>query len=125
MFNVNFLGNLDMVKLLAGNYSVPVNVKSHGGYTPLHLACQFGHQVKQFSGFSSLEWLDWINLIGFALLFFFIDWGYLIEFTLLDLLAFGLFMIKTITSSRSEVCIMSDCETSKKTPTSIFGIISF
>lgn len=37
-------GNLDMVKLLAGNYSVPVNVKSHGGYTPLHMACQFGHQ---------------------------------------------------------------------------------
>jgi len=33
-----------MVKLLAGNYSAPVNVKSHGGYTPLHLACQFGHQ---------------------------------------------------------------------------------
>lgn len=21
-----------------------VNIKSHGGYTPLHLACQFGHQ---------------------------------------------------------------------------------
>ena len=35
-----------MVKLLAGNYLVPVNVKSHGGYTPLHLACQFGHQVQ-------------------------------------------------------------------------------
>ena len=34
-----------MVKLLAGNYNAPVNVKSHGGYTPLHLACQFGHQV--------------------------------------------------------------------------------
>ena len=33
-----------MVKLLAGNYKVNVNVKSHGGYTPLHLACQFGHQ---------------------------------------------------------------------------------
>lgn len=33
-----------MVKLLAGQYGAPVNVKSHGGYTPLHLACQFGHQ---------------------------------------------------------------------------------
>ena len=33
-----------MVKLLAGSYSVHVNQKSHGGYTPLHLACQFGHQ---------------------------------------------------------------------------------
>ena len=37
-------GNLDMIKLLAGSYSVQVNLKSHGGYTPLHLACQFGHQ---------------------------------------------------------------------------------
>jgi len=36
--------NLDLVKLLAGNYSVNVNVRSYGGYTPLHLACQFGHQ---------------------------------------------------------------------------------
>ena len=35
-----------MVKELAGNYRVDVNLKSHGGYTPLHLACQFGHQVK-------------------------------------------------------------------------------
>ncbi len=34
-----------MVKLLAGSYHVDVNVKSHGGYTPLHLACQYGHQV--------------------------------------------------------------------------------
>ena len=33
-----------MIKLLAGSYSVHVNQKSHGGYTPLHLACQFGHQ---------------------------------------------------------------------------------
>ena len=33
-----------MIKLLAGSYSVQVNQKSHGGYTPLHLACQFGHQ---------------------------------------------------------------------------------
>lgn len=33
-----------MVKMLAGTYNVDVNVKSHGGYTPLHLACQFGHQ---------------------------------------------------------------------------------
>ena len=33
-----------MIKLLAGSYSVQVNLKSHGGYTPLHLACQFGHQ---------------------------------------------------------------------------------
>ena len=33
-----------MVKLLAGSYSVHVNQKSHGGYAPLHLACQFGHQ---------------------------------------------------------------------------------
>jgi ankyrin repeat protein len=33
-----------MVKLLAGNFRVDVNVKSHGGYTPLHLACQYGHQ---------------------------------------------------------------------------------
>ncbi len=40
-----FTGNLDMVKLLAGSYHVDVNVKSHGGYTPLHLACQYGHQV--------------------------------------------------------------------------------
>ena len=37
-------GNMDLVKLLAGNYGVPVNVKSHGGYTPLHMACQHGHQ---------------------------------------------------------------------------------
>jgi len=37
-------GNLDMIKLLAGSYSVQVNQKSHGGYTSLHLACQFGHQ---------------------------------------------------------------------------------
>ncbi len=34
-----------MVKMLAGSYHVDVNIKSHGGYTPLHLACQFGHQV--------------------------------------------------------------------------------
>ena len=33
-----------MVKLLAGGYSVHVNQKSHGGYTALHLACQFGNQ---------------------------------------------------------------------------------
>ena len=33
-----------MVKLLAGSYAVQVNQKSHGGYTSLHLACQFGHQ---------------------------------------------------------------------------------
>lgn len=33
-----------MVKLLAGNYHVDVNLKTHGGYTPLHLACQFGRQ---------------------------------------------------------------------------------
>ena len=33
-----------MVKMLAGSYSVHVNQKSHGGYSPLHLACQFGHQ---------------------------------------------------------------------------------
>ena len=38
-----------MVKLLAGNYRCDVNVKSHGGYTPLHLACQFGHQVQFYS----------------------------------------------------------------------------
>ena len=38
------LGDLNMVKLLAGNYHVDVNIKSHGGYTPLHLACQFGRQ---------------------------------------------------------------------------------
>ena len=37
-------GSMDLVKLLAGNYGVPVNVKSHGGYTPLHMACQHGHQ---------------------------------------------------------------------------------
>ena len=37
-------GNMDLVKLLAGNYGVPVNIKSHGGYTPLHMACQHGHQ---------------------------------------------------------------------------------
>ena len=37
-------GNLDLVKLLAGQYQVDVNVKSHGGYTPLHLSCQFSHQ---------------------------------------------------------------------------------
>ena len=40
-------GNLDMVKLLAGSYHVDVNLKTHGGYTPLHLACQFGHQVSR------------------------------------------------------------------------------
>ena len=39
-------GNSDMVKLLAGNCGADVNARSHGGYTPLHLACQFGHQVK-------------------------------------------------------------------------------
>ena len=30
-------GNLDLVKLLVGNYEVDVNAKTHGGYTPLHL----------------------------------------------------------------------------------------
>ena len=41
-------GHEDMVKLLAGQYNAPVNVKSQGGYTPLHLACQYGHQVGPF-----------------------------------------------------------------------------
>lgn len=35
---------MNLVKLLAGNYNIDVNSKSHGGYTPLHLACQFGRQ---------------------------------------------------------------------------------
>ena len=34
-------GNLDLVKLLAGNYQVNVNVRSFGGYTPLHLGKRF------------------------------------------------------------------------------------
>jgi len=33
-----------MVKLLAGTYQASVNVKSHGGYTPLHIAAQHNHQ---------------------------------------------------------------------------------
>ena len=37
-------GNLDMVKLLAGTYQASVDVKSHGGYTPLHIAAQYNHQ---------------------------------------------------------------------------------
>jgi ankyrin repeat protein len=36
-------GNLDLVKLLAGNYQVNVNVRSFGGYTPLHLGKIFPH----------------------------------------------------------------------------------
>ena len=34
-------GNLDLVKLLAGNYQVNVNVRSYGGYTPLHLGKKY------------------------------------------------------------------------------------
>ena len=37
-------GNLDMVKLLAGTYQANVNAKSHGGYTPLHIAAMHNHQ---------------------------------------------------------------------------------
>ena len=36
--------NLDMVKLLAGTYQAHVDARSHGGYTPLHIAAQSGHQ---------------------------------------------------------------------------------
>ena len=31
-------GNTDIVKLLAGTYELDINVKTRGGYTPLHLA---------------------------------------------------------------------------------------
>lgn len=34
-------GNLDVIKLIAGTYKVPVNNKSNAGYTPLHMACMF------------------------------------------------------------------------------------
>ena len=61
-------GNLDMVKLLAGTYQVRIQpytfvkhftlvnldvcqastaVRSHGGYTPLHIAAQSNHQVAE------------------------------------------------------------------------------
>jgi len=33
-----------MVKLLAGTYQANVNAKSHGGYTPLHIAAMHNHQ---------------------------------------------------------------------------------
>ena len=39
-------GNLDLVKLLAGNYQVNVNVRSFGGYTPLHLGKKFYQNSK-------------------------------------------------------------------------------
>ncbi|XP_027841396.1 ankyrin repeat domain-containing protein SOWAHD-like [Aphis gossypii] len=35
---------MDLVKMLAGTYSVNVNAKTNGGYTPCHLALQFGHE---------------------------------------------------------------------------------
>lgn len=31
-------GNVHIIKLIAGNYGVNPNIKSHGGFTPLHLA---------------------------------------------------------------------------------------
>ena len=50
-------GNLDLVKLLAGQYQVDVNVKSHGGYTPLHLSCQFSHQEVRIIAYNFLSCL--------------------------------------------------------------------
>ena len=37
-------GNLDMVKLLAGTYQASINLKTRGGYTPLHIAAIHHHQ---------------------------------------------------------------------------------
>ncbi|KAL4097458.1 hypothetical protein QTP88_022240 [Uroleucon formosanum] len=35
---------MDLVKMLAGTYTANVNAKTNGGYTPCHLALQFGHE---------------------------------------------------------------------------------
>ena len=37
-------GKPEIVKLIAGTYGVNPNMKSHGGYTPLHLAAIHQHQ---------------------------------------------------------------------------------
>ena len=38
-------GNVEMARLLAREYSVNINKKTHGGYTALHLAKQFGNAI--------------------------------------------------------------------------------
>ena len=42
---------------MAGQYQVDVNVKSHGGYTPLHLSCQFSHQEVRIIAYNFLSCL--------------------------------------------------------------------
>jgi hypothetical protein len=37
-------GNPKIIQMFAGKYKVDVNGKTNGGYTPLHLAAQFGHK---------------------------------------------------------------------------------
>lgn len=37
-------GKPEIIKLIAGTYSVNPNIKSNGGFTPLHLAAMHNHQ---------------------------------------------------------------------------------
>ncbi|KAF2899461.1 hypothetical protein ILUMI_06714, partial [Ignelater luminosus] len=37
-------GNENIIKLFAGKYKADVNSRTNGGYTPLHMAVQFGHK---------------------------------------------------------------------------------
>lgn len=36
-------GRLEVIKLLAGKYSCDVDLRTFGGYTPVHLAAMNGH----------------------------------------------------------------------------------